>query len=75
MDKIQNSGGEGVGLRLNVNGPENTTPIQNNAAFIQRLCLKHLGQLNLHHPDNNYFIPAKRGHIGTLKLVLLYKCL
>ena len=37
----------------------------NAAAFIQRLCMKHLRQLNLHHPDNNYSISAKKGHVGT----------
>ena len=75
MDKIQNSGGEGVVLQME-NCPENTAPIHlNNAAFIRRLCMKHLGQLNLHHPDKNYSISAKKGHIGTLKLFLLYKCL
>ena len=72
-------------VRFTVNSADgklsyNTTPVQNNqsinaaAAFMQRLCVKHLGQLNLHHPDNNYSISAKKGHIGTLKLFLLYKC-
>ena len=72
-------GGEGVILRLTVNSADgklsyNTAPIQSKAAFIQTLCVKHLGQLNLHHPDNNYSISAKKRHIGTLKVFLLYKC-
>ena len=72
-------GGGGVVLRFTVNSADgklsyNTASIQNNEAFIQRLCVKHLEQLNLHHPDNSYPISAKRGHIGTLKIFLLYKC-
>ena len=51
---------------------ESNQSINGAAAFVQRLCVKHLGQLNLHHPDNNYSISAKKGHIGTLKIFLLY---
>ena len=53
---------------------ESNQSINAAAAFIQRLCVKHLGQLNLHHPDNNYSISAKKGHVRTLKIFLLYKC-
>ena len=51
---------------------ESNQSINGAAAFVQRLCVKHLGQLNLHHPDNNYSISPKKGHIGTLKIFLLY---
>ena len=53
---------------------ESNQSINAATAFIQRLCKEHLGQLNLHHPDNNYFISAKERQVGTLKLFLLYKC-